>query len=180
MARKGGASPPIIVYIFAVLIILNLVSKLLADPDFAEGFPLFAAIGAFLLFRYLTSRNGKRQSPAPAPEPELPAEREPQNIGFEIPPLRGAPQEEQPEVQTVEEDLDVSRQQSLRRHLAEKKTREEKQEQERLRREHQAGAMRAPQTPPQEAGAFSPAALRNALIWSEIIAPPKAMRRVKR
>ena len=62
MAGKGGFPKPL-VYFFVGLILLNLLSGLASDPDFAEDFPLFAAIGAFLLFRFFTSRNGNRDGP---------------------------------------------------------------------------------------------------------------------
>jgi hypothetical protein len=66
------------------------------------------------------------------------------------------------------------RRDSYERHLAEKQAREEKMEQERLRREHQK---RESKTAEREAWSFSPDTLRNAVIWSEIMAPPKALRR---
>ena len=50
----------------------------------------------------------------------------------------------------------------------------QKMEEERLLREHQ---MRETQKAASETLRFSPDALRNAVIWSEIIAPPKARRK---
>ena len=180
MGRKGGASPPVIVYIFVALIILNLVSKLLADPDFAEDFPLFAAIGAFLLFRFIFARNKKDRGPVPMPAPDMPTGEAPTDLGFKIPPLRGAPKEARAEAQSADADeKELRKHQSLSRHLAEKKAREEKQEQERLRREHQSQEkpMHRPQQAETGTGRFSADTLRNAMIWSEILAPPKALRK---
>lgn len=179
MAGKGGFPRPI-VYFFVGLILLNLLSNLVSDPDFAEDLPFFMVIGGFILFQILTSRSEKKRGPVPAPMPrpmpEVPTE-QPKDLGFKIPPLKGAPkdaQTEAQEAQKAEEDLDALRRESYERHLAEKQAREEKKEQERLRREHQAREIK---TATPEEWRFSPDALRNAVIWSEIMAPPKARRR---
>ena len=94
MAGKGSFPKPL-VYFFVGLILLNLLSGLASDPDFAEDFPLFAAIGAFLLFRFFTSRNGNRRGPVPMPRPvpEPTAQEPPKDLGFKIPPLKGAPKD---------------------------------------------------------------------------------------
>ena len=131
MAGNGGFPKPL-VYFFVGLILLNLLSGLASDPDFAEDFPLFAAIGAFLLFRFFTSRNGNRRGPVPMPRPvpEPTAQEPPKDLGFKIPPLRGAPKDTQTEAQPSDEELDILRRESYERHLAEKQAREEKMEQE--------------------------------------------------
>ena len=128
---------------------------------------------AFILFRVLSSgKEAKRRGPVPMPmpAPETKAEKIQKELGFKIPTLRNAPKAAQPD----DEELDALRRDSYERHLAEKKAREEKMEQERLRREHQK---RETKTTDREAWRFSPDALRNAVIWSEIMAPPKALRR---
>ncbi len=180
MAGKGGFPRPV-VYIFAGLILLNVLSSLAQDPDFAEDLPFFLALGAFILFRVFSSRREERRAPIPMPRPmptpQMPTDTTPKDIGFKIPPLRGAPKDAQTEAQEArkaDEELDVLRRESYERHLAEKQAREEKKEQERLRREHQE---RESQTAKPETLRFSPDALRNAVIWSEIIAPPKALRK---
>lgn len=175
MAGKRGFPKPF-VYFFVGLILLNLLSRLAEDPDFVEDFPLFAAIGAFLLFRFFASRSGDRRGPVPIPTPmpEPTAQKQPKDLGFKIPPLRGAPKDAQAEAQPSDEELDVLRRESYERHLAEKQAREEKMEQERLGREHQK---RETPTERAETWQFSPSALRNAVILSEILAPPKALRK---
>ena len=173
---KGpGRFPLPILAVFALLFLSRIVSDLEMDPDLAEDFPLFAAIAAFMLFRVFMSRTETKR-PVPQPKPER-AE-QPGQLGFELPTLRGAPKEARAEVQQAEPEADAEllRQQSLQRHLAEKKAREEKMEQERLRREHQARTVRAAEPGPSP---FSPDALRSAVLWSEIIAPPKALRKTR-
>ena len=110
------------------------------------------------------------------PVPEAPTE-QPKDLGFKIPTLKGAPKDartEEQEAQEVEEDLDALRRESYERHLAEKQEREQKMEEERLKREHQT---REIQTTALDAGRFSSDGLRSAVIWSEVLAPPKALRR---
>lgn len=179
MAGKGGFPRPI-VYFFVGLILLNLLSNLVSDPDFAEDLPFFMVIGGFILFQILTSRSEKKRGPVPAPMPrpmpEVPTE-QPKDLGFKIPPLKGAPKDartEEQEAQEVEEDLDALRRESYERHLAEKQEREQKMEEERLKREHQT---REIQTAASDARRFSSDGLRSAVIWSEVLAPPKALRR---
>ena len=166
--------------VLAVVVVLIL-SRVAAamDEGIAEDFPLFAAIAAFILFRVVTARNeAKRRGPIPTPMPEPSAQELPKDLGFKIPPLRGAPKDVQTEVQAEaqisDEDLDVLRRDSYERHLEEKKAREQQMEEERLRREHQK---REAQTERAETWQFSPNALRNAVILSEILAPPKALRK---
>lgn len=185
MKGKGETSP---VGIFIVgLFLLHWFSSVFGwdyFEDFFEDFPLFPLMFGFVLFRLfsvLTGKNKRGPVPMPTPEPtaERPAEEPPKDLGFEIPPLRGAPKEAQAEAQETqeaEEDdeaLDALRRDSYERHLAEKQERERKMEEERLRREHQ---MRETQTTT-DARRFSPDALRNAIIWSEILGKPKALRR---
>ena len=176
MAGKRGFPKPI-VYIFAGLILLNVLSQLATDPDFAEDLPFFLALGAFVLFRVFSSQTEKRRGPVPmpmpVPTPETPAE-QPKDLGFKIPPLKGAPKTVQTETRKAEEDLDALRRESYERHLAEKQERERKKEEERLKREHQK---RETQAAKPDARRLSPDALRSAVIWAEIIAPPKALRR---
>ena len=175
MAGKGGFPKPL-VYFFVGLVLLNLLSGLASDPDFAEDFPLFAAIGAFLLFRFFISRSGNRREPAPMPRPvpEPTAQEPPKDLGFKIPPLRGAPKKPQAEAQPSDEELDILRRESYERHLAEKQEREKRMEEERLARERQRREVQAAES---NAGQFSPDMLRNAMIWSEILAKPKALRK---
>ena len=114
----------------------------------------------------------------PRPVPEPTAQEPPKDLGFKIPPLRGAPKDTQTEAQPSDEELDILRRESYERHLAEKQAREEKMEQERLGREHQK---REEQAACPAAWQFSPDMLKNAVVLSEILAPPKALkRRVKR
>lgn len=175
MAGKRGGFPLPVIAVVVVLILSRVAAAM--DEGFAEDFPLFAAIAAFILFRVIMSRNeSKRRGPIPTPMPEPTAQKPPKDLGFEIPPLRGAPKDVQAEAQPSDEELDVLRRESYERHLAEKQAREEKMEQERLGREHQK---RETPTEQAEAWQFSPNALRNAVILSEILAPPKALRRKK-
>ena len=174
-----GRFPLPIVAVFVLLFLSHIFSDLELDPDLVEDFPLFAAIAAFVLFRVIASRTGtKRRVPVPMPKTERRAgeAEQPKGLGFELPPLRGAPKEARAETRQAapEADAELLRQQSLQRRLAEKKAREEEMEQERLRREHQTRAARKEASEPLP---FSPDALRSAILWSEIIAPPKALRK---
>ena len=172
MAGKGGFPRPI-VYFFVGVILLNLLSSLAEDPGFAEDLPFFLVVGGFILFRIISSRNENKRSPVPMPVPEAPTE-QPKDLGFKIPPLRGAPKDTQTEAQPSDEELDILRRESYERHLAEKQAREEKMEQERLGREHQK---REEQAACPAAWQFSPDMLKNAVVLSEILAPPKALRK---
>ena len=178
MAGRGGFPKPI-AYFFIGLILLNVLSGLASDPDFAEDLPFFMVVGGFILFRIITSQSEKKRGPVPMPmpRPETKAEKIQKELGFKIPTLRNAPkaaQTEAQEAQKVEEDLDALRRESYERHLAEKQEREKKREEERLKREHQT---REIQTATSDARRFSSDALRSAVIWSEVLAPPKALRR---
>ena len=146
-----------------------------------EDLPFFAAVGAFILFRIFSSQTDKkRRGPVPMPMPEPETQGKKRDLGFKIPPLKGAPKTAQTEAQaaqTAEEDdeaLDALRRDSYERHLAEKQEREKRMEEERLVRERQRREVRAAES---NAGRFSPDMLRNAVVWSEIIAPPKALRK---
>lgn len=175
MAGKGGFPRPI-VYFFVGVILLNLLSSLAEDPGFAEDLPFFLVVGGFILFRIISSRNENKRSPVPMPVLETPTE-QPKDLGFKIPTLKGAPKDartEEQEAQEVEEDLDALRRESYERHLAEKQEREQKMEEERLKREHQT---REIQTAASDARRFSSDGLRSAVIWSEVLAPPKALKR---
>lgn len=184
MKGKGEISPVGIVIVG--LFLLHWFSAVLGwdyFEDFFEDFPLFPLIFGFVLFRLfsvLTGKNKRGPVPMPMPKaPERPTQGKTRDIGFKIPPLKGAPktaQTEAQDVQTAEEDdeaLDALRRDSYERHLAEKQEREKKMERERLAREHQK--QEEPQPEP-SAGWFSPDALRNAVIWSEILGKPRAMR----
>ena len=180
MKGKGESSP--VGLVIVALFLLRWFSAVFGwdyFDDFFEDFPLIPIIAAFVLFRIVTSM-GKRTPvpvPTPVPAPELPTEESPKDLGFKIPPLRGAPKDARAEAQAAQdadEALDALRRDSYERHLAEKQAREKKMEEERLRREHQ---MRETQKASSEARRFSPDALRNAVIWSEILAKPKALRR---
>ena len=147
--------------------------------DFFEDFPFFPLLFGFVLFRIFSALTEKnKRGPVPMPKPKAPAQEQPKDLGFKIPPLKGAPKEARAEAQTEEpmtdDELDILRRDSYERHLAEKQEREQKMEEERLLREHQ---MRETQKAASETLRFSPDALRNAVIWSEIIAPPKALRK---
>ena len=175
MAGKRGGFPLPVIAVVVVLILSRVAAAM--DEGIAEDFPLFAAIAAFILFRVITARNeAKRRGPIPTPMPEPASQKTPNDLGFEITPLRGAPKDVQAEAQPSDEELDVLRRESYERHLAEKQAREEKMEQERLGREHQK---RETPTEQAETWQFSPNVLRNAVILSEILAPPKALRRKK-
>lgn len=170
MARKGGFPRPI-AYIIGGLILLNLLSGLASDPDFAEDFPLFAAIGAFLLFRFFMSRSGKRRGPVPMPMPTPQPEEQPQDLGFKIPPLRGAPKDAQAEAREAESEEEAAR-------LAmEFDARQKKQQRQEAEAREQAAQAKAERAARGQQLSFSPDALRNAVIWSEIFAPPKALRK---
>jgi len=165
--------------VFAVILLSRVLSEMDFDSDFLEDLPFLLAVGAFILFRVFSSgKEAKRRGPVPTPMPtptqETKAETIKRELGFKIPTLRNAPKTAQPQAETTDEELDALRRDSYERHLAEKQAREEKMEQERLRREHQK---RETKTAEREAWSFSPDALRNAVIWSEIMAPPKALRR---
>ena len=177
---------PLPVVIVAVLFLLQFLSSMEWDAELLEDLPFFAAVVAFILFRVFMERTEvKRRGPVPMPIPvpkpraetEPEKEGQPEELGFEIPPLKGAPKEAQEEIvvdTSADEGEELRRQHSLQRHMAEKQAREQKMEEERLAREHQKRETRAA-----TAGAWqvSPDALRNAVIWSEIIAPPKALRK---
>ena len=177
---KGGFPLPLLAFL-ALLFLFRILSSLDLDPDLQEDLPFFLMVGAFILFRALSSQTEKKRRgpvPAPVPTPETKAETIKRELGFKIPTLRNAPKDvqvqAQAEDQITDDELDALRRDSYERHLAEKQAREEKLEQERLQREHQN---RETQTARRETSRFSPDALRNAVIWSEIMAPPKALRR---
>lgn len=172
MAGRGDFPFPIAA-VFAVIILSRVLSEMDIDSDLLEDLPFLLAIGAFVLFRVFSSgMEAKRRGPVPTQETK--AETIKRELGFKIPTLRNAPKAAQPEAAATDEELDVLRRESYERHLAEKQAREEKMEQERLRRERQTGAAQAAESEPPS---FSPDALRNAILWSEIIAPPKALRK---
>lgn len=178
MAGRGSFPFPIAA-VFAVIILSRVLSEMDIDSELLEDLPFLLAIGAFVLFRVFSSgKEAKRHGPVPTPVPtptqETKAETIKRELGFKIPTLRNAPKAAQPEAATSDEELDVLRRESYERHLAEKQAREEKMEQERLRRERQTDAARAAESEPPS---FAPDALRNAILWSEIIAPPKALRK---
>ena len=173
MAGKGGGIPWPVLAVIAFLLLTRIFDAV--DPDLLEDFPFFAVIAAFVLFRVLSSQSGKKnRGPVPAPMPEQTTERPPKDLGFKIPPLRGAPKTVQTETGKVEDEAELLRQQTLQRQLEEKKARERQMEEERLRREHQK---RETQAARQETWQFSSDALRNAVILSEILAPPKSLRK---
>lgn len=178
MAGRGGFPFPVLAVV-AVILLSRVLSEMDFDSDFLEDLPFLLAVGAFVLFRVFSSgKEAKRRGPVPTPMPtptqETKAETIKRELGFKIPTLRNAPKTAQPQEETTDEELDALRRDSYERHLAEKQAREEKMEQERLRREHQKRETKAAE---REAWSFSPDALRNAVIWSEIMAPPKALRR---
>ena len=178
MAGRGGFPFPVLA-VFAVILLSRVLSEMDFDSDFLEDLPFLLAVGAFVLFRVFSSgKEAKRRGPVPTPMPtptqETKAETIKRELGFKIPTLRNAPKAAQPQAEPTDEELDALRRDSYERHLAEKQAREEKMEQERLRREHQKRETKAAE---REAWSFSPDALRNAVIWSEIMAPPKALRR---
>ena len=175
---KGGFPLPLLAFL-ALIFLFQIFSSLDLDPDLQEDLPFFLMVGAFILFRALSSQTEKkRRGPVPAPVPtqETKAETIKRELGFKIPTLRNAPKDvqAQAEDQITDDELDALRRDSYERHLADIQAREEKLEQERLRREHQD---RDTQTARRETSRFSPDALRNAVIWSEIMASPKALRR---
>ncbi len=181
----GRGKIPLPVIVVAGLIILSeFISDI--DGDILEDLPFFAVIAAFVLFRVFMSGSGKRErKPAPPPEREMGQGTETDSgsgsLGFEIPPISGAPQEtpsEPVDVMPAPEAEELGHQRSLLRHLEEKRAREQRHERERLRREHQTVRPAEPEKPSSDArrADFGPEALRNAVLWSEILAPPKALR----
>ena len=176
MKGQGRFPLPLLAFL-ALMFLFRFLSSLDLDPDLQEDLPFFLMIGAFVLFRVLSSgKEAKRRGPVPMPMPvpETKAEKIQKELGFKIPTLRNAPKAAQAEEKEPDEELDALRRDSYERHLAEQQAREEKMEQERLRREHQK---RETKTAEREVWSFSPDALRSAVIWSEIMAPPKALRR---
>lgn len=169
---------PLPIVIVGILFLLQFLSGLDMDADFLEDVPFFAAIGAFILFRILSSQvEQKKRGPVPMPMPEPTPREKPRDIGFKIPPLKGAPKPEDTDTQEAQEDdeaLDVWRRESYERHLAEKQERERRMEEERLAREHQK---RETQQAEPTDRRLSPDALRRAVIWSEILGKPKALMR---
>lgn len=172
---KGAGRFPLPIFFIVALVVLSRVFDAIGG-DLAEDFPLFAAIAAFILFRVLASPGEKRRrGPIPMPVPGPSEGQAPKDIGFKIPPLRGAPKESRAEAPTRAAESDAGelrRQQALRRQLAEKRARDG--EEERLRGERQELAARAADP---GGGSFSPDALRGAVLWAEILAPPKALRK---
>ncbi len=174
---------PLPVVLVGLLVLANIISSLELDADFLEDLPFFLAIAAFILFRVMSAQTEKKRRgpvPMPMPMPEPSSNERPKDLGFKIPPLKGAPKPAEAEADLLAAERDAEelrRQQSLKRHMAEKKAREEKKEEERLRREHQSRELQPLQRAPRSAGRFSPDALRTAVIWSEVLAPPKALRR---
>ena len=182
-----GRFPLPLLFFAAALFLFRVLSQLDLDEDILEDLPFLSAVAAFVLFRVFSSRTETkrrgpvpRPMPVPMPAPEPTAEPQPKDLGFKIPPLKGAPKDAQAEAQearNADEELDVLRRESYERHMAEKQAREEKKEQERLRREHREREM---QTAKPETLSFSPDALRNAVIWSEVLGKPKALRKQER
>ena len=183
MKGRGETSP--IGLVIVGLVLLQWFSAVFGwdyFEDFFEDFPLFPLLFVFVLFRIFSAMTEKnKRGPVPMPPPKVPEQpaqtKQPKDLGFKIPPLKGAPKEarmeKQAEAQITDEELDVLRRDSYERHLAEKQAREQKKEQERLAREHQKHE--APKAEPSE-WRLSSDTLRNAVIWSEILGKPKALR----
>lgn len=152
----------------------------------------------FILFVFLSiafDKLGKKKKPVPKlppreqplPPPAQPGK--PRELGFEVPKLEGAPEPERPSTvqdeQGVWHEADSILQEQLQ--ALEEAERDRRQDEERERRESalreaEARAYAAQAKLPGQAAAHrAPAVeagqLRAAVIWSEILGKPKALRR---
>ena len=174
MKGPGRFAFPILMA-FAVLFLVRILASF--DDDLTEDFPFFAVVAAFIAFRFFAERSEERKrGPIPMPTPKTSAKEGQKNVGFKIPTLKGAPgakAAEADEARRDEKDSEEAlKRQSLKHPSNEKDTKERKRDEDRLRREHRKREINASENP-----GYSPETLRSAVIWAEVFAPPKAMRR---
>ena len=164
-----GRFPLPIVAVFVLLLLTHIVSDM--DSDLLEDFPLFAAIAAFVLFRVFSSQiESKKRIPAPE-QGERP--RNLKDLGFKIPELRGAPKEAS---QSAEPAAQFDEEEAARQAIAlDAQYRKQQRQEAEVREQAEQAAIE------EKARAHQPSltheALRNAVILSEILAPPKALRK---
>ena len=165
--------------VVGVMMLISVLRNLRLDRLLGEDWPIF--VGTFLLIIFMSMRDlRKSRGPLPMPMPKSPpAEGTPGKLPFEIPELKGAPKKNRNVAKadraplTPEEEEDAIRLAEAFEANQKKQQRQEAEAREQAAREAaRAEARRA---------RFSPDTLRNAFIYSEIFAPPKALRRrVKR
>ncbi len=168
-----GRFPLPIVAVFVLLLLAHIVSDM--DSDLLEDFPLFAAIAAFVLFRVLSSHTESKKR-GPAPEQG----KRPKNLkdlGFKIPELRGAPKDARVEAPQAAESAAQCDEEDTARQAIELEARYRKQQRQEAEVREQATQAAIEEKARMHRPSLTPEALRNAVILSEILAPPKALRK---
>ena len=145
----------------------------------------------FVILSIVFDRKGKKK-PVPRQQPMEPPEQPERSgdLGFEVPKLEGAPKPERPATVQDEQGVWHEADSVLQEHLealeaAERDRRqdEERERRERAIREAEARAYAAQAKLPGHDGAAEPAPpltpeqARAAIVWSEILGRPKALRR---
>lgn len=146
--------------------------------DIGEDWPLFALFAALFALRMAAGRKRRPGPGTDAPDESAPrGEETAEDIGFRIPPIQGAPRAEEapaparPEAEERPEAYCCP--QTYLRYMEEKDARKE-------RAAAEQEAPRAAERPPGEAKPSAAPSLREAVIFAEILAPPKALRRGRR
>ena len=177
--KRGYSGPPIPLLAVGFIMLVSVLRAVRIDRILGEDWPIFVGVLLFIVFRAVTD-SGKKQAPKAPPE-----KAEPRPLGFELPKLKGAPKAKKKEAQVYQEQPtpeeaaeEEARQQRLFRQAEEKKERErEIRAREEAEYEAQAKLAPAPAAGAARAIPVSAEALRNAFIYAEIFAPPKALRR---
>ena len=168
-----GRFPLPIVAVFVLLLLAHIVSDM--DSDLLEDFPLFAAIAAFVLFRVLSSHTESKKRGSAPEQGKIPKNLK--DLGFKIPELRGAPKDARIEApQAAESAAQCDDEDAAMQAFALEAMHRKQQRQEAEMRE-QAAQAAIEEKARMHRPSLTPDALRNAVILSEILAPPKALRK---
>ncbi len=167
------------------------------DEDLIEDWPVFLVVALIFWAQLRNSPRKRRQLPVPPEMPEEPAESAPEephqvpDLGFEIPPLTGAPRLEEPasdgiyreemaaDSAAIEAEQELQAKNHYQRYL-EEKTRQEQAARAAEEAAYRSQAKLAPKPPARfPLPPLSPVALRNAILYAEILGPPRSRRRKK-
>ncbi len=173
------------------------------DEDLPEVWPLLL-MAAFIFWAQSRDNRSRKRRQRPGPlewpketVPETSAETAPDpprpvpDLGFEIPPLAGAPHPDLPDADgiyreemaadsaAIEAEQELQAKNHYQRYLEEKTRQEQaiRAAEEAAYRSQAKLAARSPVTFPLPP--LSPAALQNAILYSEILGPPRSRRRKK-
>ncbi|MBQ7516692.1 MAG: hypothetical protein IJS96_10460 [Schwartzia sp.] len=167
------------------------------DEDLIEDWPVFLVVALIFWAQLRDSPRKRRQLPVPPEYPEEPAETAPEEsrpvpgLGFEIPPLAGAPRPEEPagdgvyreEMAADSAAIEAEQEQQLKNHY--QRYLEEKTRQEQAARATEEAIYRSQAKLAAKPAArfslppLSPSALQNAILYAEILGPPRSRRRKK-